>query len=202
MPRKRKDYLHTHCEKCKIDTQNKGCPVTPCGYYLKPYIESPFGVLKVIETWQLVVPLQDDKGNPLEEWSINLVKNDVVRAFRGDTEVRTVGHWIEEQRVYVDKSIRVEIDVSVKNHDKAVKYMVSQKKLLKKILKQKSIYVTLSVNRFELLLVDDFLKELGLELTSDETETIDRVGIDACLERSRLNKRSARTRRSVATTKI
>jgi hypothetical protein len=157
--------MQKQCEECEMEAMNKGYPVLPCGRYLKlPYIATPNGVIKALETWQMIVPLQDNNGKPFPKKLVDIVRADVLANFSGDTEVKAVGSWKQGQRITVEKNVRIEIDVFASDHDKAEAYMAERKKILSKHLKQDRIYVTYLYHRFEFLLVEEFFQELNLKI--------------------------------------
>lgn len=157
-----------YCDDCKWNAISKGCPVLPCGRYIKPYIATPKGVMKVVETWKMTVPLHDNQGARYPETWVDTIKKHVLDTFGADTEVEAVGRWKQGQRIYVDNSIRVEVDVCTEDHDKAEAYMANAKRGLTDFLKQQRIYVTYSLSSFEFLLPDEFLSDIGLNMPAPE----------------------------------
>jgi hypothetical protein len=170
--------MQKQCEECEMEAMHKGYPVLPCGRYLKsPYIATPNGVIKALETWQMIVPLQDNEGEPFPEKLVEVVRADVLKVFGGDTETNVTGSWKQGQRIYVDENVKIEIDVFAKDHDQAEVYMAECKRQLSKHLKQEKIYVTYLYHRFELLLVDEFFKELNLEVP-EKPKTLSQTQIE------------------------
>ena len=168
-----------YCEDCYQKAIRKGCGVLPCGRHVKPFVPSKNGVLKAIETWRLTIPIHDNDGNRYPELLIEMIRNHVLSVFGGETGVNTTGRWKQDQRIWKDENIRVEIDVYVEHHDIAEAFMVAAKRDLIPILKQERIYVTLSQGRFELLLADEFRGDLGLNI--EPPKTLDQAAIDLCL---------------------
>jgi len=170
-----KDY----CEDCRLNAIRKGCAVLPCGQYVKPYIATKNGLIKVLETWQMVIPLQDNQGKPFPKKLVDVVRADVLRVFPGDTEVKAVGSWKQGQRIYVDRNVRIEVDVCAGDHDKAEAYMADAKRTLKTSLKQEKIYVTYSLSRFEFLLPEEFFSDIGVR--ASVPESLDQAKVDLYL---------------------
>jgi hypothetical protein len=170
--------INSRCEDCRLDAIRKGCAVLPCGRYLKSYIATQNGVTKVVETWQMIIPLQDNQGKPFPKRLVDVVRADVLRVFPGDTEVKAVGSWKQRQRIYVDHNVRIEVDVCAEDHDKAEAYMAETKKILKTSLKQEKIYVTYSLSRFEFLLREEFADDIGL--TTPLPKKLDQIAVDLC----------------------
>lgn len=159
------------CRKCEDEAKiKKECSVLPCGRYLKTYIASQNGVAKAIETWQMMIPLHDNEGKQYHKDVINNIREVVIKQFGGDTETTAVGRWKQDQRIYVDRNLRVEIDAHANDHDNAESYMVTMKEAIRLILQQERIYVTYSFSRFELLTQDEFFKEIGYKPTSNISE--------------------------------
>jgi len=170
--------MEKQCEDCLWDAARKGCPVLPCGRYVKSYTPSNNGVFKAIETWYLIVPLHDNNGNRYPDKLVETVRNHVLGVFGGDTETDTIGSWKQGQRVCLDESVRIEIDVLVEDHDKAEAYMAEAKQSLKRFLRQDKIYVTMSRGRFELLLQEEFVSDIGL--ITPLPNQLDQMKIDMC----------------------
>ncbi len=168
-----------HCEECEMNAIRKGCPVLPCGRYIKSYIASKNGVIKVVETWQMIVPMQERQKKPFPKEIRDVIRADVLRVFSGDTEVEVVGSWKQDQRIDIEENIRIEVDVYTEDHDKAEAYMAEAKKVLASSLKQDKIYVTFSLSRFEFLLPEEFRSDLGL--TIPLPKNLDQIMVDLCV---------------------
>jgi len=168
-----------NCKQCEMDTLHKGCPVLPCGRYIKPYIAAPKGVIKAVETWQLIVPPKYKNTKKIPKKIVKAIRAHLIENFGGDTEVKGAGSWKVGQRVDFEPNLKIEIDVFASDHDKAQGYMAEGKRILKKYLKQDKIYVTYSISRFEFLLIYEFFDEIGLEKLPDKIpESLDQLEID------------------------
>ena len=170
--------INSHCEDCRLNAIHKGCAVLPCGRYVKSHVATRNGVIKVIETWQMIIPLQDNQGKPFRKELIDQIRASVRDTFLGETYVKAAGSWKQGQRIWNDKSIRIEVDVYTEDHDKAEAYMVFAKKVLRTILEQERIYVTYSSSRFEFLLFEEFRSDSGVSIPLPEP--LDQVTVDLC----------------------
>jgi hypothetical protein len=170
--------INSRCEDCGLDAIRKGCAVLPCGRCVKSYMATQNGVTKVIETWQMIIPLEDNQGKPFRKDLIGRIRASVRDTFNGETYVRAGGSWKRGQRICADKSIRIEVDVYTEEHDKAEAYMASAKKVFRTILEQEKIYVTYSLSRFEFLLPEEFADDIGL--IRPLPKKLDQIAVDLC----------------------
>ena len=108
---------------------------------------------------------------------VEVIRKDIISSFQGDTELKAVGSWKQDERIFTENNIRIEIDVLASDHEKAEAYMAGMKRLLQKYLKQEKIYVTYAYSRFEFLLPEDFLKEMGQKIP-DKLPELDQLTID------------------------
>ena len=168
-----------YCNECRWNAIRKGCPVLPCGQYIQSHIATKNGVIKTVETWQMIVPLCDNQKKPFSEKLVEVIRADVLRVFNGDTEIEAKGSWKQGQRIDIEENIRIEVDVNTEDHDKAEAYMAGAKEVLKSSLKQDKIYVTYSLNRFEFLLPDEFFSDIGLNMPAPKN--LDQTKVDLYL---------------------
>ena len=68
------------------------------------------GVLKKIETWQVIIPLHDNSGVAFEEATIESILDQITLTFPGLTMINCAGRWRGKDRVYIDKNLQVLID--------------------------------------------------------------------------------------------
>lgn len=121
------------------------------------------GVLKKIETWQVIIPLHDNSGEPFEETTIESILDDITLSFPGLTMVNCTGRWRGPDRVYIDKNLQVLIDALPMSSEESASYFVGLKGDLQTRLKQEKIYVTKEVSKEEMISFQEFFAEIGVE---------------------------------------
>jgi len=142
------------------------------------------GVEKSIETWRIVVPLHDNDKKEFSEELIDSVKTRIVQEFGGLSEVNVVGQWQYGSELFTDRNIQIIVDVPTKEHVRTVAFFLNLKDSLRKELKQHKIYVTLESHASELLSVNEFLQELGFEVTPEQRQSLTQKDIETLIEQS------------------
>jgi hypothetical protein len=135
------------------------------------YKVSAEGVLKEVETWHLVLPLHDNDKNPIPKELLDSVVDQIADSFPGMSIVSTSGRWKESGVVYSDNSLTVIVEALPTDHDASKAFFETLKRDLATKFQQQKIYVTLAGTRSELLTIDEFLAEMGVEtqeVTSDK----------------------------------
>jgi hypothetical protein len=127
------------------------------------YKVSADGVLKHVETWHLVLPLHDNNKNAFPKELLDSVIDRIADSFPGMSVVSTSGRWKESGVVYSDNSLTVIVDALPTDHDASKAFFETLKRDLATKLRQEKIYVTLAATRSELLTIDEFLAEMGIE---------------------------------------
>jgi hypothetical protein len=128
------------------------------------YKVSDAGVLKEIETWHLVLPLHDNDKKPFPTETIDGVVAEITGTFPGLTAVNASGRWTQDGQVYSDSSLLIIVDALPTDRAASQSFFEGLKVRLAQDLKQSKIYVTLHSSRSELLTIDEFLKEMGVEV--------------------------------------
>jgi len=142
------------------------------------------GIEKSIETWRVVVPLHDNDKKEFSEELVDSVKTRIVQEFGGLSEVNVVGQWQYGSESFTDRNIQIIVDVPIKEHRKTVTFFLNLKDSLRKELKQHKIYVTFESHASELLSVNEFLQELGFEVTSEQRQSLTQKDIQTLIEQS------------------
>jgi len=127
------------------------------------YNVSSEGVLKKVETWHIVLPLHDNDKKPFPKELLDSVVDQIADSFPGMSVVSTSGRWKESGVVYSDKSLTVIVDALQTDHCASKAFFETLKRELAIKLKQQKIYVTHADTRSELLTIDEFLTEMGVE---------------------------------------
>ncbi len=142
------------------------------------------GVEKSIETWKLIVPLHDNDKKDFPEELINSVKTRIVQEFGGLSAINVVGQWQSGRELFTDRNIQMLIDVPIKDHKRTTAFFLNLKDELRKELKQHKIYVTFENGESELLSVNEFLQELGFEVTSEQPQLLTQDDVQRFIEQS------------------
>ena len=122
---------------------------------------------------------------------INSVKTRIVHEFGGLSAVNAVGQWQSGSELFTDRSIQIIVDVPIKDHERTTTFFLNLKDALSKELKQRKIYVTFENGASELLSVDEFLQELGFEVSSGQPQSLAQEDIQRLIEQSdRVQKRT------------
>jgi len=142
------------------------------------------GIEKSIETWRVVVPLHDNDKKEFSKELINSVKTRIVKEFGGLSEVNVVGQWQYGSESFTDRNIQIIVDVPSKEHIRTTAFFLNLKESLRKELKQHKVYVTFESHASELLSVNEFLQELGFEVTSEQRQSLTQNDIQTLIEQS------------------
>lgn len=122
------------------------------------------GIIKQLETWQLIIPLIDNSGNKFEQSQIDGILENIAITFPGYTVVNCIGFWKDQIQTYKDDNLQVIIDAIPNLNADTTAYFSKLKEELCNSLGQEKIYVTKTGNREELISFKEFFSELGLEL--------------------------------------
>ncbi|MGA8849422.1 MAG: hypothetical protein WB564_06340 [Dehalococcoidia bacterium] len=145
---------------------------------------------KSIETWRVIVPLHDNDKKEFSEELIDSIRTRIFKEFGGLSEVNVVGQWQNGDEVSTDRSIQIIVDVPPKEHIRTAAFFLGLKDSLRKELEQHKIYVTFESHSSELLSVNEFLQELGFEVTSEQRRSLTQKDIQTLIEQSdRVQKR-------------
>jgi hypothetical protein len=131
------------------------------------------GVLKKIETWQVIIPLHDNAGVAFEEATIESILDHITLTFPGLTMVNCTGRWRGQDRVFIDKNLQVLIDALPLSAEASAAYFIGLKAELQTRLGQEKIYVTKESSKEEMISFDEFFAEVGIETeptSQDETK--------------------------------
>lgn len=141
------------------------------------------GVLKRIETWQVIIPLHDNDGRPFSEEMIESILDNITLSFPGLTMVNCTGRWRGNDRVFIDKNMQVLIDALPLAADVSASYFAGLKKDLQAKLGQEKIYVTKESSKEEMLSYEEFLKEVGIEVEEGLTNSNKKAVIEQIVGR-------------------
>lgn len=130
------------------------------------YSVLPNGVQKKIETWQIILPLHNNDGQPFEKSVIDSILDEIILTFPGMTLINCTGYWRDEDNLYVDDNLQVLIDVLPSSFDEAASFFLGLKEQLQHRLQQEKIYVTKEASKEEFISFDEFLEEAGIEPVS------------------------------------
>jgi len=149
------------------------------------------GVEKSIETWKIVVPLHDNDKKEFLEEVIKGVKTKITSELGGLTAINAVGQWQSGKQLFIDRNIQIIVDVPIKDHKRTTAFFLNLKDELREELKQHKIYVTFESGASELLSVNEFLQELGFEVSSDQPQPLTQDEVRRLIEQSdRIRERS------------
>lgn len=124
------------------------------------------GVLKAVESWNVVIPLHDNDGNIFEESLIDNILQEILLNYPGFTRTNSIGYWKDKEQTYIDKNYQVTIDTIPDSIDDSSKFFAELKTELQKQLKQEKIYITKQDAKQEFLSFDEFFDEIGIEVDS------------------------------------
>lgn len=121
------------------------------------------GVLKKIETWQVIIPLHDNDGVSFDEDVIESILDHITLTFPGLTMISCTGRWRGKERVHIDKNVQVLIDALPLSTEESASYFVGLKAELQSRLRQEKIYVTKESSKEEMISFEEFFDEVGIE---------------------------------------
>jgi len=142
------------------------------------------GIEKSIETWKVIVPLHDNDKKDFPEELINSVKTRIVQEFGGLSAINVVGQWQSGRELFTDRNIQIIVDVPIKDHKRTTAFFLNLKDELRKELKQHKINVRFENGESELLSVNEFLQELGFEVTSEQPQSLTQDDVQRLIEQS------------------
>ena len=155
------------------------------------YHLSENGVEKSIETWKIIVPLHDNDKKEFPEELINATKTKIASEFGGLTAINVVGQWQSGKELFIDRNILIIVDIPIKDRKRTTAFFLNLKDVLREELKQHNIYVTFENDVSELLSVNEFLRELGFEVSSDQPQSLTQDALQKLIEQSdRVQERS------------
>ncbi len=155
------------------------------------YHLSENGVEKSIETWKIIVPLHDNDKKEFPEEVINAIKTKIASEFGGLTAINVVGQWQSGKELFIDRNIQIIVDIPIKDRKRTTAFFLNLKDALREELKQHKIYVTFENDVSELLSVNEFLRELGFEVSSDQPQSLTQGALQKLIEQSdRVQERS------------
>jgi hypothetical protein len=128
------------------------------------------GVLKSVESWCVILPLQDNQGIAFKQDLVDGILENLLLDYPGFTITNSVGYWNGSDRVYLDQNYQIIVDAVPDNSSDSSGYFVNLKKKLQKTLNQEKVYVTKQDSKQELLTFDEFFKEIGLQLNTQNTK--------------------------------
>lgn len=171
------------------------------------YKTTDSGVLKIIETWIIVMPLHDNKGKPFDDSTIDSILQDISLDYPGFTIVNCIGFWKGPNQQYIDKNFQILIDAIPSNTEDSSHFFVTLKEKLCTLLHQEKIYITKETTKEELLTFDEFFNEVGLQTSSTEDRTEQKRLAEQLASRhdfilQRLGYETTVLRRDLATRKI
>lgn len=148
------------------------------------YYPTEKGVEKSIETWKVIVPLHDNEKKEFPEEVITSIKTRIINEFGGLTSINVIGHWQSGRDLFTDRNIQMIVDVPVKDHERTTAFFHNFKDMLREELKQHKIYVTFENSASELLSVNEFLEELGFEVTPEQPQSLTQDNIQELIGQS------------------
>jgi hypothetical protein len=147
------------------------------------------GVEKRIESWEIIIPLKDNEANQFPEKTVNDIKASIIEEFSGFTSFNVLGSWQSGKQIYKDENIIILVDVPVKDSRVATAFFLSFKQKLMKELSQEKIYVTKKGENSEILSVNEFLQELGFEISSENPLSLSQDNIDKLVSQPEILKK-------------
>jgi hypothetical protein len=148
------------------------------------YYSTKGGVEKRIESWKIVIPLYDNNKQSIPKTVIDDIKNTIVSNFGGLTSYEVVGYWVSGKQKSIDNNIIIIVDIPVKDHNQSSSFFLKLKEDLRRDLKQEKIYVIHEESKSELLTVNEFLKELGFEISLDQPQYLSQKNVDKLVSES------------------
>ena len=127
------------------------------------YAVTDRGVLKHVETWQVIVPLHDNDGRPFEKSTVDSILSDISLNYPGLTVVNCTGYWRAEGRLHIDDNLQLLIDAVPSSAEESARFFAQLKERLQTRLRQEKIYITKQSSKQELLSFDEFLRDVGIE---------------------------------------
>lgn len=126
------------------------------------------GITKLLETWQLIIPLFDNSFNRFPQSQIDEILENIGVTFPGYTMVNCMGFWKDQTQTYKDENLQVIIDTLPNASADTTSFFSNLKDELCNTLGQEKIYVTKTGDKKELISFKEFFSELGLELDTSK----------------------------------
>lgn len=126
------------------------------------------GVLKMVESWSVIVPLNDNEGHSFEKTIIDDILQEILLNYPGFSLTNSVGYWKGDERTYIDQNYQIVIDTMPDNVNESSKFFTVLKQELQGRLHQEKIYITKQDSKQELLSFDEFFDEVGVESQSND----------------------------------
>lgn len=129
------------------------------------YTITDAGVLKQVETWQVIIPLHDNDGIAFDRATVDGILLDITLTYPGLTAISCTGYWRGKDKVYVDENLQLLIDAMPISAADSSAFFGGLKARLQQRLRQEKIYITKESSKQELLSFDEFLTEVGIDPT-------------------------------------
>jgi len=128
------------------------------------YSITDHGIIKKLETWNIIIPLHDNDGIKFPEGKIDEILEFISTNYPGFTIVSCIGFWKDQKQVYKDDNYQIIVDTISSDSDDSTLFFSNLKSELSKSLNQEKIYVTKTNDKKELLSFSEFFNEIGLEV--------------------------------------
>lgn len=122
------------------------------------------GIIKKLETWNLIIPLHDNDHNYFSQSQIDKILENILLNYPGLTIVNCIGFWKDQKETFNDENYQIIIDTLPSNSDESNAFFTNLKSELAGLLRQEKIYITKTNNKEELLSFKEFFSEIGLEI--------------------------------------
>jgi hypothetical protein len=171
------------------------------------YTVTKNGVLKMVESWSVTLPLHDNEGIHFKKEIVDNFLGDMLLNYPGFTVTNSLGYWKGGDQVYIDHNYQIIIDAIPDTSSDSSEFFIKLKAELQKTLRQEKIYVTKQDAKRELLSFDEFFAEMGLQVNTGDikneaTEIVKQLTARSDFVIQRLGYTTSLLRRDVTSKKI
>lgn len=142
---------------------------------------------KSIECWKIIIPRSDNNKLPFDTKIIEEIKSSIINEFGALSSVNISGAWRDGERLYHDESIQIIIDI-IPNENSS-KFFSALKLTLFKKLNQEKIYLTKESSKSEIITINEFLDELGYEVSPYDNLELTQENVNKLVTNSEWAKR-------------
>lgn len=128
------------------------------------------GVFKVLETWNVVVPLYGNDGNKFDKEVVDNILQEILLNYPGLSVSNIIGYWKGSEKTYVDQNYQVLIDTIPDSTQDSTIFFANLKQDLQEKLCQEKIYITKESSKQEFLSFNEFFADVGIQAKSEDLQ--------------------------------
>jgi len=154
----------------------------------KAYKLTSDGVMKKVETWRIVIPREDNEKKEIPKKTIEKILKKIARKWGGWSNYPMEGGWFGNGMMYYDQNFDIVVDIGGLSaiNNTSEKFMLDLKDDLQKELSQEKIYIKKEGEIEELLKLNEYFDEVGIDIKEDDIHNIPKADLRVIVENTEL----------------